>query len=46
METNTSTKYKGTFIFYRKEGGGGGGGAGRRILFLSRYNLPDPHKAL
>lgn len=27
METNTSTKYKGTFIFYRKEGGGGGGGA-------------------
>ena len=44
METNTSTKYKGTFIFYRKEGGGGG--AGRRILFLSRYNLPDPHKAL
>ena len=45
METNTSTKYKGTFIFYRKEGGGGGG-AGRRILFLSRYNLPDPHKAL
>ena len=41
METNTSTKYKGAFIFYRKEGGGGGG-----ILFLSRYNLPDPHKAL
>lgn len=40
METNTSTKYKGAFIFYRKEGGGG------RILFLSRYNLPDPHKAL
>ena len=27
METNTTTKYKGTFIFYRKEGGGGGGGA-------------------
>ena len=28
METNTSTKYKGTFIFYRKEGGGGGAGRG------------------
>ena len=28
METNTSTKYKGPFIFYRKEGWGGGGEGG------------------
>ena len=35
METNTSTKYKGTFIFYRKEGGGGGVGGGEDFVFVT-----------